>query len=198
MRAAALVALVVLLALPLAGAHENHTTNGITFRVGWDSEPPTTGVKNLITIEVFDNATGAAKTGLTDVHVTLTAGPVTKAYTDVPESDDAPGTYELALIPTEPGTYTADITATVDGKALTIPGAKLDEVQSSGDLAFPGPAADTSGLQQQVASLKTQVDDLSKEVQDAKASKGVPGFEATAALMGVGALALVLRAARRR
>ncbi|MHB8606005.1 MAG: hypothetical protein ACYDCK_12195 [Thermoplasmatota archaeon] len=195
----AALAVACLAAAPAAAAHSVTTTQGISFRIGWDNEPPTTGTKNAVTVWVFDNASERAVTHITDLKITVAEAGKTKTLLAT-ESDEAPGNYSAAILPTAPGVITLNATATVGGKALSVSGVKLDEVQSAADIAFPSPLVDTSDLQTQVQDLQTQVTQLKSTIATlqsagAAATKATPGFDAPLAFAAL-ALALVVAARR--
>jgi hypothetical protein len=122
-RRAATRTLVVMVALVLfagpVAAHEHRDVNGHTFVVGWDVEPPFTGVANAAGVEVtrgttpVDGAQLKAEILFGDKTSTQRTAPI-----DMEAAFGEPGKYSAPILPTRPGVYTFHITGTVDGQPV--------------------------------------------------------------------------------
>ena len=139
----ALVALVVLLlssslVIKEASAHIIKKYGNIQVQVGWDNEPPLTGLLNNAVVDV-NQTSGKTQTpiinALADMNILVKYGGVTKPLDFVP-SPTTDGSYNGQLIPTQVGQYFLVLNGTIQGQKINdqIP---LDLVDSSQKLAFP-------------------------------------------------------------
>jgi hypothetical protein len=128
------VAATIALTLPVvASAHEHRAAGPVELAVGWLNEPTYAGSFNAVQLELARG--GAPLVGATLQVVVIfgdrSATQKTSSLDLVP-SDEKPGQYTAALIPSRPGTYTFHIT----GKAG---GTQLDQFFTSGEKTFDDP-----------------------------------------------------------
>jgi hypothetical protein len=154
-------------------AHERRDLGQYTLTVGWEVEPPVEGQKNAVFLRVVERATEKPTEGLEKtlkVDVTHLSTNTTKAF-DLEASDEAPGVYTAALIPTEPGGYRFHFTGTIEGTGVDQTFASgpntFDEVGSSEALQFP--VAVPSGRELQSA-VRGATDSSSKAVDRASSA----------------------------
>lgn len=155
--ALALLAALVLAALPPAAAHEQFDAGRYSIEVGWQSEPPMVDQPNAIVVTVMD-ASGGKETpvGTDDVALTpqIRFGPASKDLALV-GSDDEPGLYVAAVVPTEAGDYTLRLTGTVGGVRVDHV-VQLDEVQEAAESAFPKAHKGLGETQDDLAMLRLE------------------------------------------
>jgi hypothetical protein len=189
----ALVGILTLLALGAqpALAHEPRTFNGMHVEVGWVTEPPTTGVLNGVVL-IAEDSNGKPLTKLdVSVQVSYPESGSTMQTMHLDESDDTPGTYSAAFIPTLPGAYHFHITgkaqngSTVDQTFK--PGHGLEEVGSASSIEFPNQVPDPGQLSAHQTSADARIAAARSSASSAK-TLGYIGI-------GLGVLALILSAA---
>ena len=109
---------IALIAASPAWAHDTKPVGQLRISFGWGDEPPFTGVKNFVEVEVAD----AAGRPIADLHGEIRAevsfGDQRVELPLVP--DEEPGRFSAALIPTRPGTYAFRITGNVRGRAVDV------------------------------------------------------------------------------
>jgi hypothetical protein len=108
----------------MSGNMQSMSTPNVSVKIGWSNEPPLVGDTNAIQVYVYngtdDSAPPIADTGLNNMKVTIQFGGQTKDLTSIfTASDDTPGLYTAAIIPTQLGTYNVIIQGTIGG--VTIP-----------------------------------------------------------------------------
>jgi hypothetical protein len=170
----------ILLATQIASAHEKRTVGKYDLLVGWTNEPAYVNVPNAISLTVTETLSGKPVTGLVK---TLQAEVIFGARSMVvglSESDENPGTYSGAFIPTKIGTYifhfSGQIAAqTIDEKFESGPNT-FDDVQDIGPVQFPDKAPSPQELAAQI-----------KAVQDAAGSAQTLAYVG----IGVGVLGLI-------
>lgn len=196
------LALLVAAAAP-ASAHTTKTQGDYSVKVAWADEPPASGARNHVTIAVWKTATGEGVADLADkLQVTIGHGGQTKALA-LEESDEAPGNYSAALLPTEPGLYTLHVGGKLDDATEANLDVVMEEVANGAADAFPAKNDSTSQLASQVQDLQTRVATLEAKAKAQSTtpastsgqapSKGTPGAELGLVVVGVGLLALALR-----
>ena len=154
----ALAFMLVLLATPLALAHERRTVGKYDFLVGWVNEPAYANQPNAISLTVTDAATKKPVTGLSQ---TLQAEVIFGAHSKViplTESDENPGTYTGSFVPTQVGTYIFHFSGqvsnqTVDEKFESGPNT-FDDVQDIAALEFPVQAPSPADLAAQAQAAQ--------------------------------------------
>src|ERR1041385_9256870 len=118
--ALALLAALVPAAFPPAAAHEQFDAGQYSIEVGWQSEPPMVDQPNAIVVTVMDTSGGnETPVGTDDVALM----PQIRFGSDSQDlalvgSDDEPGLYVAAMVPTEAGDYTLHVAGTVGGVSV--------------------------------------------------------------------------------
>lgn len=131
----------ILLITQIASAHEKRTVGKYDLLVGWTNEPAYTNVPNAIYLAVTETQTSKPVTG---VDKTLQAEVIFGARSMVvglTESDENPGTYAGAFVPTKVGTYIFHLSGqiagqTIDEKFESGPNT-FDDVQDLASVQFP-------------------------------------------------------------
>jgi hypothetical protein len=182
-RVAVLTGIVFLAFGPAAFAHEERAVGAVTMRVGWLNEPTYTGSVNAVFVAVAHKGGGAiadAKLQTTVLFGDKTSSTKGDALTLEP-SDETPGDYTAAIVPTRPGTYTFHVTGTAAG-------AKIDQYFTSSETTFDDvkdatadefPAKDPSAAQ------------LGQRLNNAQTKANAGASRATIALI-VGAAGIVV------
>lgn len=128
-----------------AFAHVEKKFGNIQVQVGWNDEPPMTGLLNNVIVGV-NQTNGKSQTPiintLANMNIQVKYGSITKPIEFLP-SPIADGVYNSQLIPTRVGSYYLLLNGTIQGQKINsqIP---LDLVDSSQKLNFPS-AGQTSG-----------------------------------------------------
>jgi hypothetical protein len=133
-----LCAALCLIALaPAAAAHEQSTAGKYSIEVGWQYEPAVADQPNAITIRVRDTSVGdgAPVTEGVSLVPVLALGSDSKTLA-TESSDDDPGLYSAAVVPTKAGDYTVHITGTINGVQVDHT-TDLESVHAPSDEAFP-------------------------------------------------------------
>jgi hypothetical protein len=114
-----------------AAAHEERAVGNITMRVGWLNEPTYAGSVNAVQVFLAKEGGGPIADGkLTAVVLFGNKDSTTKSQTiTLNASDETPGEYTGAIIPSRPGTYTFHITGDAGGQ-------KLDQFFTSSETTF--------------------------------------------------------------
>ena len=155
--ALAVLAALVPAAFPSASAHEEFDAGQYRIEVGWQSEPPMVDQPNAIVVTVMDTSGGnETPVGTDDVALMpqIRFGSDSKDLALV-GSDDEPGLYVAAVVPTEAGDYTLHVAGTVGGVHVdhTV---QLDEVQEASESAFPKSHKGLGDLQGDIAMLQVE------------------------------------------
>ncbi len=120
----------LVLAGATAFAHEERTFDNIQMRVGWLNEPTYSGSVNAVQVDMATGGQPIADAKLSAVVLFGNKGSSTRTRPmELEPSDEKPGEYTAAFIPTRPGQYTFHIT----GQAA---GHKIDEFFQSSDTTF--------------------------------------------------------------
>jgi hypothetical protein len=104
----------------VAIAHEQRAVGNVTMRVGWLNEPTYSGSVNAVQVFLANKGGGA----ITDAKLTTVVlfggkSSATKSQSiTLDPSDEKPGEYDGAFVPTRPGTYTFHITGTAGGQNI--------------------------------------------------------------------------------
>jgi len=124
----------------LAEAHILKTFNHVSVKIGWKNEPPLVGDTNEIDVYVYngtdDTAPPIANTALDHLTVTAQYGGQTKVLS-FDASDDTPGLYTSAIIPTQLGTYNMIIQGTINGTTIPTTTYPMQEVEAKDKYNFP-------------------------------------------------------------
>ncbi|MGI0087604.1 MAG: hypothetical protein ACREBI_06550 [Nitrosotalea sp.] len=114
----------------------------VSVKIGWLNEPPLVGDTNQFQIYIYngtdDSAPPIADTGLDNVTVTVQYGGQTKDYTSYfAASDDTPGLYTAAIVPTQLGTYNLVIKGNIDGVTIPPTTYPMQDVEGKTKYSFP-------------------------------------------------------------
>jgi hypothetical protein len=136
------IAVIISFVIHPAEAHILKTFNNVSVKIGWLNEPPLVGDTNQIDVFVYngtnDSAPPISNTGLDNLTVTIQYGGQTKDITSYfTASDDTPGLYTAAIIPTQIGTYNVIIKGTIDGVTIPPTAYPMQEVESKDKYSFP-------------------------------------------------------------
>jgi hypothetical protein len=195
----ALALAIAALGLPAsaANAHVTRTVGPYTVTIGWIDEPPFAGVKNAVEIGVTDSAGHPVDDLGISPEVQVTFG---DAQTTIPlEPSEEPGVFQAPLIPTRPGTYAFQLSASVDGRDIST-GATCSErtfecVTPASDAEFPVADPPVGEVAERVAGTLPAANQASDDAKKARAL--AIAALAIAAVALVSSLAIVRRARRR-
>ena len=118
------------------------TPSNVSVKIGWLTEPPLQGDTNQFQIYIYkgtdDSAPPIADNGLDNMTVTLQYGGQTKDYASYfTASDDTPGLYTAAIIPSQIGTYNLIIKGNIDGVTIPPTTYPMQDVESKDTYYFP-------------------------------------------------------------
>ena len=156
----ALVASMALLASRPALAHEDRTAGPYNLHVGWHVEPALIGQLNAIELTVTQNSKPvvAAEKTLT---VTIATRGQTSDKMNFVASDETPGLYTAAIIPTATGDYQFHLVGTIGSTKVdeTFDTAKgqINSVEPINNLEFPNKPPSNADLQKEIDDLKAQI-----------------------------------------
>ena len=167
--ATAAVAVVLSSFMAFAGtaqAHETRKVGPYTFVVGWLGEPAYQGQPNAATMRISDPRVTPAKPmeGLADaLSIQVFSGGLTKAFTGKLRAVfGQPGLYALDVIPTVSGGYKYKITGKVEAtdvnETFESGPTTFGEILPVSALQYPEPVPGGADLTQQLADLKSAVD----------------------------------------
>jgi predicted small secreted protein len=112
----------------------------VSVKIGWVHEPPLVGDTNEIDVFVYngtdDTAPPIVGNALDAMKVTVQYGGQTKVLSFNP-SDDTPGLYTAAIIPTQLGTYNVIIQGTIGGVTISPTTYPMQEVEAKDKYNFP-------------------------------------------------------------
>jgi hypothetical protein len=130
-----------------AWAHDTKPVGPLRISFGWGDEPPFTGAKNFVEVEVADAAGRPIADPRGELRVEVSFGDQRLELPLLP--DEEAGRFRAALIPTRPGTYAFGITGEVQGRAVDVGATCSDEtfecVSDATEIQFP--AKDPSASQ---------------------------------------------------
>lgn len=162
---ALLLALGMLVSAPSAHAHGTRQVGDVEFVVGWAEEPAFVGFKNAVQLFLAgpdeEPIEGAEET----LEVEVSLGDAKTERLALRTVFESPGEYQADLIPTAPGGYTFRFVGELDGEdideSFTSPEDGFDEVEGTGDVAFPNQAPSTSELVERLEAIDQETrDDL--------------------------------------
>ena len=136
---ACLIALITLmLSHQTALAHESVTVGDYEIEIGWLSEPPIAGQLNGFEVSVSNTSSGEAQPveDISSLVVTVSYGGQSRELTLEPLGDDAPGQYEVAMLPTVAGQYTVAFSGQL-GDTSVDAHVEPEEVSPVDTLQFP-------------------------------------------------------------
>lgn len=136
---ACLMALITLsFSYQTASAHESITVGDYEIEIGWLSEPPVAGQLNGFEISVSNSSNGAAQPveDISSLVVSVTYGGQSKQLRLEPVGDDAPGQYEVSMLPTVAGQYTVAFSGQL-GDTPVDAHAEPEEVSPADTIQFP-------------------------------------------------------------
>lgn len=124
-------------------AHESITVGDYEIVYGWVNEPPIAGQLNGVEIFVNNTSGGDEQPVEEDVVsslvVELSYGGESKTLTLEPVFD-APGAFDVTVIPTIPGLYSLKFSGTLGGDTSVDEQVELEEVQAADAVDFPSAA----------------------------------------------------------
>lgn len=141
-------------------AHEDRKAGPYNLHVGWHVEPALLDQLNAVELTVTQDDKPVKDVEKTLTVTLATAGKTSDALSFVP-SDETPGLYTAALIPTRTGDYqfhfvgmigTTKIDETFDSAQ-----GKFDSVEPTNNLQFPDQAPSNGELQKEIDALKAQI-----------------------------------------
>jgi hypothetical protein len=203
--ASALAIGALIVAAPVASAHEHREVGEYTFNVGFMEEPALVNQPNGIFLEVVKSGEHADDEGEEDdghggapvegLHETLTAEISYAGETkevELREVFDIPGRYTADIIPTQEGTYTFRFFGTVEGtevdESFTGGPDTFSEVESTANIAFP-----SAGIDSENNSAVADAEDAA----DSARTLAIVGIIAGVLGLAVGAAGLMMAMAAR-
>ncbi len=141
-------------------AHEDRPVGPYQLRVGWHVEPALVGQLNAVELTVMQNGQPVKDVEKT-LMVTLSTGGKTSDKMQFTPSDETPGLYTAAVIPTRAGDYKFHFIGMIGqtnvDETFDSADGKFDSVEPVTDLQFPEKDPSISDLQQQINDLKAQI-----------------------------------------
>ncbi len=141
-------------------AHEDRPVGPYSLRVGWHVEPALVDQLNAVELTVTQGGQ-PVKDVEKGLMVTLSTGGKTSDKMQFTPSDETPGLYTAAVIPTRVGDYKFHLIGTIGQTSVdeTFDSAdgKFDSVEPVTDLQFPEKDPSLGDLQQQINDLKAQI-----------------------------------------
>ncbi len=141
-------------------AHEDRPVGPYQLHVGWEVEPALVGQLNAVELTVTQNGQPVKDVEKT-LFVTLFTGGKTSDKMQFTPSDETPGLYTSAVIPTRVGDYKFHFAGTIGetkvDETFDSGDGKIDSVEPVTDLQFPEKDPSLSDLQQQITDLKAQI-----------------------------------------
>ena len=134
--------LIAIIALLLSNqnvlAHESIIVGDYEIEIGWLSEPPVAGQMNGFELSVSNTSSGTAEPveDISSLIVTVSYGGQSKELTFEPVGEDAPGQYEVAMLPTVAGQYTLVFSGKLGDTPVDAHG-EPEEVSPADTLQFP-------------------------------------------------------------
>ena len=121
-----------------AYAHESIIVGDYEIELGWLSEPPVAGQMNGFEISVSNTSSGTAEPveDISSLVVTVSYGGQSKELTFEPTSEDAPGHYEVSMLPTVAGQYTVVFSGQL-GDTPVDAHSEPEEVSPADTIQFP-------------------------------------------------------------
>ncbi len=148
-----ILAVAVIMVIPFAvhpaEAHILKTFNNVSVKIGWLNEPPLVGDTNEIDVFVYnganDSAPAISNTAMDNMKVIVQYGGQTKTLS-LDASDDTPGLYTAALIPTQIGTYNVIIQGTINGTTIPSTTYPMQLVEAKDNYYFPPMTGSIAGM----------------------------------------------------
>ena len=130
----------------MASAHESHTVGDLTITFGWRDEPTFAGLPNAVMLTAVDGEGAPVDDPAARMTVTVSFGEASIVRPLLPI--ESPGSYAAEIVPTQPGTYSLQITGELAGETLDIASTCSDEsfhcVADAGEVEFPSRVAGAS------------------------------------------------------
>ncbi|MGH2611912.1 MAG: PEFG-CTERM sorting domain-containing protein, partial [Rhabdochlamydiaceae bacterium] len=121
-----------------------------------------------------------ADTGLDNMTVTVQYGGQTKDYTSYFDaSDDTPGEYDAAMMPSQIGTYNLIIKGNIDGVTIPTTTYPMQDVEAKDKYYFPP----TSGQNMPATNMPGQNQQMTNMTMPASGNQAVPEFGPVASLV---------------
>lgn len=135
------VFLALALNVQLVFAHESVTVGDYTFEIGWLDEPPITGQRNAVVLNIYETS-GTEEKPVEDVSrlsLNIAYGGQTKHLELQPLGEDTPGQFISPIVPMIAGEYTVNVTGTLGDTDVNVE-VNPEEVQATDALDFPADA----------------------------------------------------------
>jgi len=156
---AALIFLAASTLIPVL-AHEDRPVGPYNFHVGWHVEPALVDQLNAVELTVAQNKKPVMDVDKT-LKVTVSTGSKTSDELQLTASDETPGLYTAALIPTVTGDYKFHFVGTIGktkvDETFNSADGKFDSVDPVTDLEFPEKEPSNADLQKEIDDLKAQL-----------------------------------------
>jgi hypothetical protein len=158
-------AILVVVRVNPALAHERRPVGPYQFVVGWNGEPAYAGVYNRaeIFISMADDSTKMVEGAEQSLKLEVSYGGQTKTL-KLEAAYKEPGHYVASIIPSRAGDYSFHITGklgdtTIDETFSSADG-KFGSIEPASDILFPEVQNDAAGLQAQIDALKAEIEQL--------------------------------------
>lgn len=117
-------------------AHTDVHAGNYDIEVGWVDEPPITGQRTAILVNVSDSTASDKKVDVSKLIVNVTYVGQTKTLALQPAGKDTTNQYVAPILPTIPGQYTIQLRGKIGDTDINID-VEPEDVASSDILAFP-------------------------------------------------------------
>jgi len=183
---------------PPAAAHETKPVGPLRLTIGWGDEPAYSGLRNDVEVGV-SHADGTPVRNLAGaLTVEVSFGEARVALPLLPFEE--PGELRAAIVPTRPGTYSFQLTGSVEGQAIdttsTCSEETFDCVLDVSEIQFPAQDPPSGQLAERLARSLSRTEQAENEATDARRLALVA--IALGALALLTSLALGLRRMRKR
>lgn len=176
-----------------AWAHDQRGFDGITMRVGWLNEPTYSGSVNAVQVALAQQAGGPIADAKLSVVVVFgkEGSPTHSASLTLEPSDETPGEYTAAIVPTRPGQYSFHITGAAAGH-------KIDEWFQSSETTFDNvsdPTADEFPAKDPTAGQLAQRVSASDSKTKSASTRGTIALALAVVAIVIGGVALARKRA---
>lgn len=174
-------------------AHEHVEVGEYEFTVGWREEPAVVGVLNGLDLGIEEHRSDGSHRPVEGVQANLTAVlrfGSSSVVKDLEPQFGQPGWYTFDVIPTREGSYSVQLTGTLNTTAIDVT-VDLDDVRAASSVQFPQTEPGPSELQGQIVQLNGQLASLQTLLTL------VTAVSIVAIAVGLAGLGLFVRATRR-
>lgn len=134
----------IILTFGVALAHTIVHVGNYDIEVGWMNEPPITGQRNAIVVNVSDTTATDAVVDISQLTINVTYGGQTKTLELQPVSEDSSNQYIAPILPTIAGQYSIHLGGKLGDSDVNVD-VQPEEVVSSDTLAFPNATPGSQG-----------------------------------------------------